>query len=193
MDIESPSIQSVANRLRFVNHKSVHCLWFYYRTYESNLMKRRQLLAITGTTLTVSTAGCGSSDSSDREEGSTDDGSSEEGSTDDGSSEEGSTDDGSSEESSGDEQLIELLDHSFYSEEFSSGVRGTIENVSGETLSYVEVQVFFLDEDETQIGEGLDNTSDLAEGRVWEFDATYLDTDPERIDTYEIETDVTSF
>ena len=183
MDIESPSTPSVVNRLRFVNHKSVHCLWFYYRTYESNLMKRRQLLAITGTTLTVSTAGCGSSDSSDREEGSTDDG----------SSEEGSTDDGSSEESSGDEQLIELLDHSFYSEEFSSGVRGTIENVSGETLSYVEVQVFFLDEDETQIGEGLDNTSDLAEGRVWEFDATYLDTDPERIDTYEIETDVTSF
>jgi hypothetical protein len=137
-------------------------------------MDRRELLASAGAVLTVSIAGCGSSDSGDREEGSADDGSGE----------------ASSEES---EQRIELLNHEFYSEEFSSGVRGEIENVSGEELSYVEVQVFFLDSDETQIGEGLDNTNDLAADRRWEFDAQYLDTDADRIDTYEIETDVTSF
>jgi hypothetical protein len=146
-------------------------------------MDRRELLASAGAVLTVSIAGCGSSDSGDREEGSADDGSGE-ASSDDGSGE------ASSEES---EQRIELLNHEFYSEEFSSGVRGEIENVSGEELSYVEVQVFFLDSDETQIGEGLDNTNDLAADRRWEFDAQYLDTDADRIDTYEIETDVTSF
>ena len=146
-------------------------------------MQRRTLLATTGTVLTAGIAGCGSSDTGDREEGSTDDGSTE----DDGSGE-GSADDGSESE-----QQIEVLNHEFYEDDFSSGVRGTIENVSGEVLSYVEVQVYFLDSEGTQIGEGLDNTSDLAEGRSWEFEAAYLDSDPERIDTYEIETDVTSF
>jgi hypothetical protein len=145
-------------------------------------MQRRTLLATTGTVLTAAIAGCGSSDTSNREEGSTDDGSTE----DDGSGE-GSADGSES------EQQIELLNHEFYEDDFSSGVRGTLENVSGEVLSYVEVQVYFLDSEGTQIGEGLDNTSDLAEGRRWEFEAAYLDTDPERIDTYEIETDVTSF
>jgi hypothetical protein len=149
------------------------------------IMQRRTLLATTGTVLSAAIAGCGSSDPSDRQEGSADDGSGE-GSADDGSGE------GSADESES-EQQIELLDHEFYEEEFSSGVSGTVENVSGEVLSYVEVQVYFLDSEGTQIGEGLDNTSDLAEGRRWEFDAAYLDSDPERIDTYEIETDVSNF
>jgi len=176
------------------------------------IMQRRTLLATTGTVLSAAIAGCGSSDPSDRQEGSADDGSGEgsaddgsgEGSADDGSGEgsaddgsgEGSADDGSGEGSADEsesEQQIELLDHEFYEEEFSSGVSGTVENVSGEVLSYVEVQVYFLDSEGTQIGEGLDNTSDLAEGRRWEFDAAYLDSDPERIDTYEIETDVSNF
>jgi len=158
------------------------------------IMQRRTLLATTGTVLSAAIAGCGSSDPSDRQEGSADDGSGE-GSADDGSGE-GSADDGSGEGSADEsesEQQIELLDHEFYEEEFSSGVSGTVENVSGEVLSYVEVQVYFLDSEGTQIGEGLDNTSDLAEGRRWEFDAAYLDSDPERIDTYEIETDVSNF
>lgn len=149
-------------------------------------MRRRNFMAVIGSTSTIAIAGC-SSQESERQEGSTDDG----GSSDDGSSE---TESGSADDGSEQEQLVELLDHELYNEgQFDIGVSGRLENVSGEELSYVEVSVYFLDSEGTQIEEGLDNTSDLAAGRVWEFDATYLGDEADRIDTYEIETEVTSF
>ncbi len=156
-------------------------------------MRRRYFIAAIGSTSTLAVAGCGSQES-DRQEGSADDGGgseSESGSADDSSSE---TESSSADDGSEQEQLVELLDHSFYNEgQFDIGVSGTLENVSGEELSYVEVDVFFLDSEGTQIGEGLDNTSDLAAGRAWEFDATYLGEEGDRIETYEIETEVTNF
>ena len=45
----------------------------------------------------------------------------------------------------------------------------------------------FLDADGTQIGEGLDNVSDLAAGREWQFECAYLDSDADQIEEYEIE------
>ncbi|WP_241432449.1 FxLYD domain-containing protein [Natrinema gari] len=40
--------------------------------------------------------------------------------------------------------------------------------------------------------ESLDNTSDLAAGRVWEFEALFLGDDPSRVAEYEGEGDVTN-
>ncbi|MUV90388.1 hypothetical protein GJ629_11150 [Halapricum sp. CBA1109] len=82
---------------------------------------------------------------------------------------------------------MEILDHSFYQEEFTSGVRGTAVNNTDGELSYVEANATFLDADGTQIGEGLDNVTDLAAGREWEFDCMFLGDDPSRIAEYEIE------
>jgi len=90
-----------------------------------------------------------------------------------------------------DEPLIDLLSHEFYNEgPDDTGVTGQVENVSGEELWRVFVEVYFLDEDEIQIGEEKTNARELADGRVWEFDAVYSDYDPERIDSYQIFTDV---
>ena len=159
-------------------------------------MRRRTLLATLGTASTIAIAGC-SSEESERQEGSTNEESSDDGSSDDGSSESDNTESGSANDNSGSdepEQLVNLVEHEFYNEgQFDVGVEGVVENVSDQELSYVEVSVYFLDSEGTQIEEGLDNTSDLAAGRRWEFDATYLGDEADRIDSYEIETEVSDF
>jgi hypothetical protein len=53
--------------------------------------------------------------------------------------------------------------------------------------------VFFLDSEGVQIGESLDNTTDLAADRIWEFDAMFFEDDPTRVDTYEINTEVSDY
>ena len=93
--------------------------------------------------------------------------------------------------SSGDEQIesvsdtLEVLEHELFEEEFTAGVRGEIENVSDETLSYVGVQAYFQDEGGTRIGDSLDNTTDLPAGEVWAFEAPYVGSeDAEAIEDY---------
>ncbi|MEA1931028.1 MAG: FxLYD domain-containing protein [Euryarchaeota archaeon] len=141
-------------------------------------MKRRRLLVASGTVLTLTIAGCSGDTDGDGRERSI------------GGDRESGSDGGEGES----EQDVELLDHELYNEgQFDVGVSGTLENVSGEELSYVAVEIFFLDSDGTQIDEGLDNTTDLAPERRWEFDAMYLGDEADRIDTYEIETDVSNF
>lgn len=90
----------------------------------------------------------------------------------------------------GQQQKVMIEKHEFYSEQYSAGVRGIIENLTDETLSYVQINVYFFDSSDTRIGEGLDNVNDLSAGRRWEFDAMYLGQDPERIDSYEIQAEV---
>jgi hypothetical protein len=70
----------------------------------------------------------------------------------------------------------------FYSEEFSSGVRGEVTNTSDSTISYTEIQVRFYDSDDTRLGEGLDNTTDLGGGETYAFDVPSLLTSDE-VDT----------
>lgn len=61
-------------------------------------------------------------------------------------------------------------------------VTGVVENVSGETLSYVEVRVEAFDEDDERVGDALDDTTDLADGETWEFNCELWDTDAEEIE-----------
>lgn len=136
-------------------------------------MNRRTFIHASAAATIGAAAGCIESEESDRESGGSD----------------GNGGQGGSDES----QPVELLEHEWYMEgQYSSGVRGRVENISGEELSYVTLTVFFLDSEDVQIGEGLDSTTDLAAGRVWEFDALYLDDDPQRVDSYEIKTEVTN-
>lgn len=171
-------------------------------------MERRKFLTILGAGAIASVAGCTSEDSDpeDRETGTTDsDGpaeapadSDDTGDSDGNSADDsGDTDDSQTGTADGDgsedEQQVEVLTHEWYEEEYSAGVQGEIENVSGETLSYVEVSVYFLDSEGRQIGDSLANTSDLAPGRVWAFDVMYLGSDADQVENYEIETDVSNF
>lgn len=147
-------------------------------------MHRRKVLLAGGTALTTVLAGCGETESSDRQTGDTN------------NNEDNGDDDGGETGDAGDteETLIELLNHEWYDDgEFSSGVKGQIENVSDKTLSYVEVKVYFLDSEGVQFSESLANTEDLASGRVWEFDAMFTGDDKSRVENYEIETTVNNY
>ncbi|MFB1064103.1 FxLYD domain-containing protein [Natrinema sp. H-ect4] len=135
--------------------------------------------------MTTALAGCSESEPSNRETGGTN-------TSDDQNGNGGGNSSGDT--SGSGENPVKLLNHEWYNEgQFSSGVRGQVENVSGETLSYVEVAVYFLDSEGVQFSEGLDNTNELAAGRVWEFDAMFMGEDPSRVDNYEIETSVNNY
>jgi hypothetical protein len=141
-------------------------------------MNRRQYLSAAAGGATLLLAGCVGQEESDREEGSTG----------------GNGDDASSDNGSDGDDPIELLEHEWYMEgQYDAGVRGQAENVSGEELSYVEISVFFLDDEGVQVAESLDNTTDLASGRVWQFDATLFDGEPTVVEDYEIKWEVTNY
>lgn len=89
-----------------------------------------------------------------------------------------------------DAQLVELVEHEWYEETFGSGVAGRAENISGQELSFVEVEVTFFDEENEQLGEGSDNTSPLEEDDTWEFDVEFSG-DTVSMYSYEIEVNVT--
>jgi len=139
------------------------------------LNRRRYLTTLGATATSLALAGCSSDDSGDSSEGNANGNSGDSGGGDSGNG------------GGSNQPDVEILNHEFYEEEFSAGVRGTAVNNTDSELGYVEATVTFLDSEGTQIGEGLDNVSELAAGREWEFDCMYTDQDPERIDTYEIE------
>jgi hypothetical protein len=142
-------------------------------------MNRRQYLTTAVTAVGgVALAGC--SEEGDADEGNANGGDPGNGDTGGGNSGGGDT--------GGDDQPdVEIQSHEFYEEQFSAGVRGTAQNTTDRELSYVEAEAVFLDSEGTQIGEGLDNVSDLAAGRTWEFDCMFLGEDASRIASYEIE------
>lgn len=137
-------------------------------------MHRRKLLKMGAAGLAVSVAGCSGDDGSGGDSGGGD------------ANNGGGSGDGGSGGAQGPND-VELLEHEFAEQDFGVAVKGRAENVSGGELSYVEAEAVFLDADGVQIGEGLDNVTDLADGRVWEFDCMYLgDADASEIDEYEI-------
>lgn len=89
-----------------------------------------------------------------------------------------------------DGEPIEILDHELYFEDSDAGVRGEVENVTDSSIAYVRIDVYFLDEEGDRFSQGFEKLHDIPAGSVWEFDAMYLGTEPDRIDDYEIETEV---
>lgn len=133
--------------------------------------RRRYILTSSAVIGSLALSGCSGDDPSDTAEGNPE-----------------SNNGGSEGGNSGNEQSeVEILEHSFYEEQFTSGVIGTARNNTDNELNYVEVNAVFLDGEGTQIGEGLDNVSELAAGRTWEFDCMFLGENSGRIEQYEIE------
>ncbi|MFC4407979.1 FxLYD domain-containing protein [Haloarchaeobius iranensis] len=155
-------------------------------------LNRRRYLATLGTTASaLALAGC-TEDGGDSGGGDANDnsGDSSNGNSDNsgGDSNSGNSNDGNSGDGGSNEQPdVEILNHEFYEEEFSSGVRGTAVNNTDSEISYVEATATFLDSEGTQIGEGLDNVSDLAAGREWQFECMFTGQEESRIEEYEVE------
>lgn len=162
----------------------------YYTVVGHVGMERRRFLAMAGATvMSMSIAGCGTESSSDTSGGdANDDGGNDNG---DDSSGNSTTDGGDSGGDGG--GGLEILEDEYYEEDISAGVRGTVVNNSDSEVSYVGVQAEFLDSEGTRVGEGLDNTTDLAGGQEWDFDTVALDADAEEIDSYNIEVSDSSF
>lgn len=114
----------------------------------------------------------------------------ESGSNDPAPPETGSSDPTATEESQAD---VEILEHEMYTDEYSFGVRGKLENKTDRELLYVEVQARFFDADETRIAEGLDNLSDLGPGTTANFDAVALEGESGNVENYEVEVTTTDF
>jgi len=140
------------------------------------LNRRRYLTMATATITTLTLAGC-----------SEDEGDSGGGDANGNSGDSGSGDSNNGNGGSNDQPDVEILNHEFYEDEFTVGVRGTAVNNTDSELGYVEAEAVFLDSEGTQIGEGLDNVTDLAAGREWEFDCMFTGQDESRIDSYEID------
>lgn len=141
-------------------------------------MQRRKYLAAIGATVSgLTLAGCSEGDSGDSGSGNVNDNG--------GDNSGGDSNSGNS--GSNDQPDVELLDHEFYEEDFSSGVRGTAVNNTDSELSYVEANATFFDSEGTRIGDGVDNVTDLAGGREWAFDCLFLGEDASSIEEYEIE------
>lgn len=157
-------------------------------------MRRRTILAIAANTGLVAIAGCGeSSDGSDEaatpdeqttpeDEGGGDDGGDE--STDETPNETEGTPETQGElerESVGyPSEYIEVRDVAYNEpeDEYSGPtITGVADNVSGEELSYVEVQIQAFNENDEQIGDALDNTTDLREGKSWRFECEFWDVE----------------
>lgn len=137
-------------------------------------MERRKFISAIGATAAVGTlAGC-------TDEANTDSGSSS-------SSEENSSSEDP--EETGD---LEIVEHGFYEESFGGGVEGVIVNNTGDTLSYVEVEVVFFNADGQRLGSNLSNTSDLPDGQEWLFEIMHLG-DFDDVEDYEITVTDTAF
>lgn len=62
----------------------------------------------------------------------------------------------------------------YYSEDFSSGVKGEVTNITDSTISYTGIEVKFFDSEGTRLGQTLDNATDLGAGKTYAFDAVSL-------------------
>jgi hypothetical protein len=72
-------------------------------------------------------------------------------------------------------------------------VTGVVQNVSTEELSLVEAKVWAYDEDDEEVGEALDDTTDLKPGETWECECELWDTDAEEVDSWKGRVDVSTY
>ena len=56
-------------------------------------------------------------------------------------------------------------------------INGSLKNISGKTLSYVQITFALYDEDGAQIGTAVANINNLTKDSVWKYSATPLTTD----------------
>lgn len=101
----------------------------------------------------------------------------------DGGESDGNSDDSS--DSSSDKKL-KILNDEWYVEDYTAGVKGTAENVSGDTLGYISIKVKFYDDSDALIESSLDNINDLEAGGKWKFDVMFPGTNTEDVSSYKI-------
>ena len=150
-------------------------------------MHRRQYLAAVGTATTLATAGCGESSDGSDDAATPDDDSNNDPPESDAESQPNDSDETPEQEAELERNSVgfpsDYLDvHDVEMQapenDYSGpSVTGVADNVSGQELNYVEVSIQAFNDNDEQIGDALDNTSDLREGKSWRFEAELFDVD----------------
>ncbi|WP_330630259.1 FxLYD domain-containing protein [Halocatena halophila] len=81
---------------------------------------------------------------------------------------------------------LELLEHNFFTNDYSAGVRGTIVNNADTMIDYAEIKIHYRDADDELIGDGMANTTDLGAGEEWLFKTLFNGDDPAAVDSYDV-------
>lgn len=71
-------------------------------------------------------------------------------------------------------------------------VEGKVKNTSGKEQSYIQVSAKFFNDANERIGEGMDNSTDVPDGQVVQFEI-YATPKPDEIDHYELEAATSPF
>jgi hypothetical protein len=79
---------------------------------------------------------------------------------------------------------IVLLDHEFYRQGSSAGVRGRVKNGGNIDLDFIAAYVRFFDRTGTRIGQAYDAESGFPVGEKWQFTVPLLDTEARRVARY---------
>lgn len=137
-------------------------------------MQRRTFIATTASTATaLALAGC-VGEEEDNSDNATGNGG-------------GNNSSGNGNDNGSDGSGVDLLEHEMsYDSTLGPTVTGRVVNNTGEEQSYIEVQARFFDSEDTRIGEGLWNATDVPDGQELQFECTAM-TDQEPA-SYEVET-----
>ncbi len=81
---------------------------------------------------------------------------------------------------------LELLEHDFFTTDYSAGVRGTVINNAETLIDYAEIKIHYRNADGELIGDGMTNTTDLGAGEEWLFKTLFNGDDPGAVDDYDV-------
>lgn len=71
-------------------------------------------------------------------------------------------------------QDLEILEHKFVKEKYSSKVVGKVKNNTTKTYGYAQVEINLYDKDNTLVGSTLANINNFEAGTTWKFEAIVL-------------------
>lgn len=98
--------------------------------------------------------------------------------------------DASTDSSEAQDSKYSITDEQLTEDGYITKITGTYTNTSGKELSYVELDYNLYDSDGAQIGTAFTNTTNLADGASWKFEAL-CSKDADEIASYQL-TDVTA-
>jgi len=81
---------------------------------------------------------------------------------------------------------IQLLDHYYEEEKYSSYIRGQVKNNSTTDYNYLQIEFALYDKDDNKVGTAWTNISGLRSGETWAFSAYIFDDDFWRYEFIEI-------
>lgn len=135
-------------------------------------MRRRTLIAAIAAVTPATLAGCTESEPSDSATGDNNDGDGNGGGDNNGGSDTDTT--------ASDQAAVEILSHEMtFDDTLGAAVEGQVENTTDSTLDYMQVKAVFFNGEDTRVGEGMWNATDVSAGTKVQFETVPASVDAE--------------